>query len=232
MERAHRRAAERIRRAADRFDESERRLADSVPTYTVDRKGNVRRLMPDGSSRPVDQSDPASVRKLVDQDGRVPVKKKNDQYNLSNTNRPRRRVSSDRVAWDRGALQWATQRARLAANDRGGSNYAAYRYEGDDGDFILVGRSHSRGGHSEQNAGIPFDAARNRLDGWVTGLHSEREPCHGPGMRKCDEWVGTFVQGEDEELPTTHSTPYGDTRERRRQDNAVHRRYRDWLFGP
>ncbi|KAB8162162.1 hypothetical protein FH609_024790 [Streptomyces sp. 3MP-14] len=232
MDRAHRQTARRIRRAADRFDESERRLADRVPTYTVDDEGNVRRLMPNGRDRPVRWWDPPSVRRLLGEDRRTAVKKEDDEYNLSNTQRERRRVTSEQTDWHRGELTWATQRARLAANDRDGNNYAAYRYEGDDGDFILVGKSYEENRtHSEHTAGIPFDAARDRLDGWVTGLHSERAPCHGRGMRQCDQWVGTFMQRPQEELPVTNSVPYGDTPAQRRLDNKVHKAYRDWLFG-
>ncbi|WP_078857013.1 nucleic acid/nucleotide deaminase domain-containing protein [Streptomyces sp. NBRC 109706] len=228
MERAHRRISERVRTAADRFDESERRITDRVPTYQVDNDGNVRRLMPDGSTREVSASDNSGIRNLLGPDGRATPHRSGQ--NLLPGPRDRRNgvVNSERVAPGSTELSRATQRARLADENRGGDNYAAFRYQGDDGDFILVGSSVRRGNvHSEQAAGSPFLAARDRLTGDVTEVYTERDPCGIPnGGRNCATWLAHYFGGD---LPVSGSFEYGDAASRAR-GNTAHSAYVDGLF--
>ncbi|UED87376.1 nucleic acid/nucleotide deaminase domain-containing protein [Streptomyces profundus] len=229
MERGHRRISERVNTAADRFDESERRITDRVPTYQVDNDGNVRQLMPDGSTRPVSGSDNSGVHNLLGPDGRATPHRSGQNLLPPRKRRTNGVVNSERVDPGSTELSRATQRARLADGNRGADNYAAFRYQGDDGDFILVGKSdRTSNTHSEQAVGSPFLAARDRLTGRVTEVYTERDPCGIPnGGRNCATWLAHYFGGD---LPVSGSFEYGD-RVSRARGNDAHDAYVGELFG-
>ncbi|WP_052850428.1 nucleic acid/nucleotide deaminase domain-containing protein [Streptomyces avicenniae] len=220
----HRRIGDRTRQAADAFDDAERRIEDSVPIYMVDNEGNVQRLTPEGDFVPVGGDDRSGVRGLLGADGRA-TPKRSGHHNLATgvPSRERPRVDSRPVVAGTTELARATQRARLAANDRGG-NYAAFRYQDGDSHFILVGRSGPQQSlHSEQNAGVPFIGAMERLAGAPQEIYTERAPCT---TRRCDAWLAQYFEGAD----VTHTFEYGETKESRRKGNDAHAEYMARLF--
>ena len=224
----HERVGDMAHRAADGFEKAETDLAEKVPVYMIDHEGNVKKLMPNGKFDDVPLDDTSGIRKLLGDDGKAPTKKVGE-YNLPRVKDPNSRpvVKPTKIPEGGSELAQATQRARLARDDDGAGNYAAFRYQGEDGHFILVGRSKPRTTlHSEQSIGVPFLVHKDRLAGTVTEAYTERGPCEIRAP-KCAAWLKHYFPGARVE----HSFDYGPTKADEERGNQEHAGYINRLFG-
>jgi len=197
--------------AATKFEKTEEDIAKRVPVYVVDHDGKVHHLRDDGTLGHVAADDDSGVRNILDGNNTTETWQKGGKYNLTNDPDPgpgnRPVVTSNKVAPGGNPLSQATEDARKArgdSNDR--VNYAAFHFQGPDSEgrdqnFILVASSKQFSAHSEQYAGIPLLANKDRLGGGsLVGMHTERPPCDTG--RRCESWMAKYF---GQNLPVTHS---------------------------
>jgi hypothetical protein len=188
--------------------------AEEVPVYVMKADGTVAKVEKDGSHHIIQKGEESSgIDDLLDGDGKI-LKEGRDKYPLGRETPGVQgpRVQSGEVAAGTGDLPEATLRARKFANDGSGNNYAAAKYDAEGKKFILVG--HSDGPHSEAVIGVPF--LRQGMEGGVTHLYTEREPCY-VAQHFCGEWLHKYFGG----TTVTHSFEYGESKASKRAGNKA-----------
>ncbi|MFF3432228.1 nucleic acid/nucleotide deaminase domain-containing protein [Streptomyces sp. NPDC002602] len=174
---------------------------EDVPTYLLNADGSVQRLSLDGGLDSLNDSDKARLDSILN-DGKAWVPKTDKEKAEWHTPQGHTdRVKSEKVSTDGYDLAAATQSARKARDDYGGTNYAAGRYVGPDGqESILVAYS-SKAGHSERMMGRPL--LHNGQEGGLKELFTEREPCKK--NPECARWLNAYF---DKDLKVTHVADY------------------------
>jgi nucleic acid/nucleotide deaminase of polymorphic system toxin len=198
-----------------------------IPVYHLDDKGKVTRISPAGHHDLTDD-DRTRLTSLNLQGDSVPERRAGN-YPLPKGRRESK--PSQQVAFGSTDLSQATKLARQANNDYGRTskgkfssrNYAAGRYgkQGDDDEFIIVGRSKWPASHSERQVGIPFLNAgtKDRL----TELYTEREPCTtGKGAQNCSAWMSEYLP---KDVRVSHTVEYGDTPDSKQKGNDAMEKY-------
>ncbi|MFZ4273646.1 nucleic acid/nucleotide deaminase domain-containing protein [Streptomyces arboris] len=193
--REHRRTDEERKRDFDRCrvdDESK-----DVRTYLLATDGTVKRLLPDGAVESLDGDDRSRLDGILDNGKAWRPGSRRDQDDTKVPNGHTSKVTSKKISDPyTDPLAQATQIARYARNDYGGSNYAAGRYVDPDGkgESILVGYSEKpKGMHSERSIGYPV--LHNGKQSGMKEMFSEREPCQ---LRpSCDRWLDKHFSATD-----------------------------------
>ncbi|WP_372349547.1 nucleic acid/nucleotide deaminase domain-containing protein [Streptomyces sp. KL116D] len=220
----------------DAADKVETKKSGPTPMYLLDHDGNVQRLMPDGTTRPLAPDDKSGIHSVLD-DGKAwhPWHSGGDPFGVKNGGEKADRVESDKIAPGSNELARATQIARYynaherpELYKRGGANYAAALFDDNDQrKFILIGTSGPV--HSERVIGYPV--LKHGEEGNLTHLYTEREPCQEQNMY-CDQWLDQRFEGAGVE----HSAKYdqdeagsdGKELSKYKQDRE-HRAYVSWL---
>jgi hypothetical protein len=185
--------------------------------YLLHADGSVQRLHSDGGTEKLDDHDMKRLNGVVDDDGRfylpeTPKQKSEFHAESKHTGR----AESKKIDPSRSPLARATQAARVARSDGGGTNYAAGRYLDAAGrESILVAYSNKRG-HSERMIGFPIIHSGNKER--LRAIFTEREPCQKNPV--CARWLD-FHFGP--KLQVTHAADYYD--ENMKTTNAEHTRY-------
>ncbi|MGW9067972.1 nucleic acid/nucleotide deaminase domain-containing protein [Streptomyces yangpuensis] len=174
---------------------------DDAPMYLLNADGSVQRLSRDGGVDSLSESDKARLDSVLN-DGKAWVPKTDKEKAQWHTPQGHTdRVTSEKVSTDGYDLAAATQSARKARDDYGGTNYAAGRYVGPDGqESILVAYS-SKAGHSERMMGRPL--LHNGQEGGLKELFTEREPCKK--NPECARWLNAYF---NDDLKVTHVADY------------------------
>ncbi|MFG2027400.1 nucleic acid/nucleotide deaminase domain-containing protein [Streptomyces sp. NPDC048825] len=204
-------------------DERKKRDIDScdsgdVPMYLLNADGSIRELHADGSTNRVSPKDDSGIRNIMEPDGTVwrPRGREKNPYTVPVGSKGPK-ATSQKITPGSTDLSRATEIARFAKKDYGGTNFAAGRYiDPTTGkEMILVGDS--EGPHSERTIGYPL--LRHNRESGLTEVYTEREPCQlSP---KCDQWLGKYF---DPGLDVTHSSDYDQSVKGSARD-AEHRKY-------
>ncbi|MEU7304120.1 nucleic acid/nucleotide deaminase domain-containing protein [Streptomyces sp. NPDC007189] len=186
-------------------------------TYLLHADGSVQRLHADGGTGDLDDHDRKRLHGIVGDDGRfyIPATPKQKSEFHAEQKHPGR-AKSQKIDPSTSDLARATQAARVARGDDGGTNYAAGRYiDGAGRESILVGYSNKRG-HSERMIGFPVihSNQKHRLE----EIFTEREPCQKNPV--CARWLD-YHFGSD--LRVTHAADYYD--ENMKTTNTEHTKY-------
>ncbi|MFE1881957.1 WXG100-like domain-containing protein [Streptomyces diastatochromogenes] len=173
-------------------------------TYLLNADGSVQRLHADGGTATLDDHDRNRLHEIVGDDGKfyIPETPKAKAEFHAESKHPGR-AKSVKIDASTSDLARATQAARVARSDGGGTNYAAGRYVDAVGrESILVGYSNKRG-HSERMIGFPIlhSGNKDRLE----EIFTEREPCKKNPV--CARWLD-YHFGSD--LKVTHAADYYD----------------------
>ncbi|MET9378851.1 nucleic acid/nucleotide deaminase domain-containing protein [Streptomyces sp. NPDC002992] len=197
---------------------------DEVRTYLLSTDGTVERLLPNGTTKPLDSVDNARLDGILDNGKawRPTSRRDQDDTKVPNTH-PKRVVSTKISDLDSDPLVQATQQARYHRNDYTGSNYAAGRYIDPDGrgESILVGHSENpKGFHSERSIGYPI--LHNNKQSGLTEVFTEREPCQK--SPSCDRWLDLHFPGTE----VRHANDYNQSVPRHLRDKE-HQDYMDDL---
>ncbi|MFJ1912588.1 nucleic acid/nucleotide deaminase domain-containing protein [Streptomyces sp. NPDC088147] len=160
---------------------------DDVRTYLLATDGTIERLLPNGDLKPLDRVDEERLGGITN-DGkawRPGSRREQEESGVPGTHKGK--VTSTKVDPYSDRLGQATQLARFARNDYGGSNYAAGRYvdPGGRGESILVGYSEPNKLHSERSIGYPI--MHNEKKSGLKEVFTEREPCQK--RPSCDRWL-------------------------------------------
>ncbi|MER6774677.1 nucleic acid/nucleotide deaminase domain-containing protein [Streptomyces bacillaris] len=194
---------------------------DDVPMYLLNADGSVKVLHPDGSTGEVAKADKSGVWGFLEKDGTVwrPAHREKHDFNVPR-GRTGPKVTSTQIDPGSTDLSRATEIARFAKQDYGGSNFAAGRYiEPESGnEIILVGDS--EGPHSERTIGYPL--LKHGKEANLSEVYTEREPCQlSP---KCDQWLDVHFKSKNPDLEVTHANSYDQTDKTSKRDEE-HRAY-------
>ncbi|MFP8886062.1 WXG100-like domain-containing protein [Streptomyces mangrovi] len=204
----------------DKFDNCRRHDDDddAVPMYLLNADGSVKTLHPDGRLSDVPRDDKSGIWNVLEKDGTVWRPKGTGRKNRNPYPVPKERqgprVGSRKITPGSTDLSRATEIARFAKGDYGGTNFAAGRYvDPENGkSIILVGDS--RGPHSEKTIGYPL--LKNGLEKNLSELYTEREPCQlSP---KCDQWLDIYFKSKNPDLEVTHANSYDQTDKTSKRD--------------
>ncbi|MFQ6145257.1 nucleic acid/nucleotide deaminase domain-containing protein [Streptomyces seoulensis] len=189
--------ARRVKTAKDGVDGETR-------TYLLNADGSVTRLHPDGATQPLDDHDRQRLNGIVGDDDRFYIpdtRKAKADFHAESTHPGR--AKSRKIDPSTSDLAQATQAARVARSDGGGTNYAAGRYIDESGrESVLVGYSNKRG-HSERMIGFPLIHSGQQHG--LQEIFTEREPCRKNPV--CARWLD-YHFGSD--LQVTHVADYYD----------------------
>ncbi|MEW2556220.1 WXG100-like domain-containing protein [Streptomyces zhihengii] len=190
---------------------------DDTPMYLLNADGTVRELHADGTTSKVSATDDSGIRNIMQPDGTVwrHTGKGKNPFPVQKSDTAK--VTSTKIQPGSTDLSRATEIARFAKGDYGGTNFAAARYVDPDTNkpIILVGDS--EGPHSEKTIGYPI-LKSGRQDG-LEAVYTEREPCQlSP---RCDAWLARHF-GQD--LEVTHANNYDQTDKSNARDSE-HRKY-------
>ncbi len=193
----------------------------SVPMYLLNADGSVKVLHPDGSTSEVSKTDKSGVWEFLEKDGTVwrPAHREKHDFGVPR-GRTGPKVTSAKIDPGSTDLSQATEIARFAKQDYGGSNFAAGRYiEPESGnEIILVGDS--EGPHSERTIGYPL--LKHGKEANLAEVYTEREPCQlSP---KCDQWLDVHFKSKNSDLEVTHANSYDQTDKSSKRDEE-HRTY-------
>ncbi|MFC4611480.1 nucleic acid/nucleotide deaminase domain-containing protein [Streptomyces maoxianensis] len=196
---------------------------DDTPMYLLSADGSVQELHADGSRSDVQKSDKSGIWNVMEKDGTVwrPPKGTNP-YPIPNT-RSGPKVVSQKIAPGSTDLSRATEIARFAKGDYGGTNFAAAEYVNPKTGkpIILVGDS--EGPHSERTIGYPV--LRHNEEANISRVYTEREPCQK--SPKCDQWLDEYFKSKNPNLQVEHANSYDQTLSAKDPDRD--REHRDYM---
>ncbi|MEU5977428.1 nucleic acid/nucleotide deaminase domain-containing protein [Streptomyces sp. NPDC047315] len=189
-----------------------------TPVYILNYDGTVDKLLPSGKIDPagLNAEDKINLSGVME-NGRVwRPENRPDRDEWQTPRGHTGTVTSTQVPTGGNELALATQNARKAHGDYGGSNYAAGLYVNPENNraSILVGRSEGSY-HSEKIIGHPLLKAKTQ-DG-LKELFTEREPCQK--SPRCNRWLDAHFS----HTRVTHAVPY-DQSDRKTQNDA-HEKY-------
>lgn len=193
---------------------------DDVPMYLLNADGSVKELLPDGRTEDVSKGDKSGIQNILEKDGTVwRHRGRGNPYPVPVT-RKGPKVASQKIAPGSTDLSRATEIARFAKGDYGGTNFAAGRYVSPDTgkEMILVGDS--EGPHSEKVIGYPL--LKNDREKGLQEVYTEREPCQK--SPKCDQWLDMYFKSKNPDLEVTHANSYDQSDDSRSRDKE-HRDY-------
>ncbi|WP_240468461.1 nucleic acid/nucleotide deaminase domain-containing protein [Streptomyces dangxiongensis] len=181
----------------------------------------MQRLHADGGTGDLDGHDKKRLHGIVGDDGRfyIPDTPRAKAEFHAESKHPGR-AKSAKIDPSTSDLAQATQAARVARGDGGGTNYAAGRYIDAGGrESVLVGYSNKKG-HSERMIGFPIlhSGQKDRL----REIFTEREPCQKNPV--CARWLD-YHFGSD--LKVTHVADYYD--QNMKTTNKEHTQYLNGL---
>ncbi|MEU8763941.1 nucleic acid/nucleotide deaminase domain-containing protein [Streptomyces sp. NPDC048659] len=193
-----------------------------VPMYLLNADGSVQRLNYNGTTSALDPGDKSGIWDVVEKDGTVwrPADRERHPYTAP-VGKGNPKVTSTKIAPGSTDLSRATEIARYAKDDYGGTNFAAGRYiDPKTGKpIILVGDS--EGPHSERTIGYPL--LKKNLEANLTAVYTEREPCQlSP---KCDQWLHKHFQSKNPALEVTHTNSYDQSNKSLWDRDKEHRAY-------
>ncbi|MEV6358153.1 nucleic acid/nucleotide deaminase domain-containing protein [Streptomyces hydrogenans] len=177
---------------------------DDVPMYLLNADGSVEILRPNGDRHPVTDSNNSDIKGILEKNNTVWRPPTNDNPYKVPITRKGPRVTSTPIAPGSTPLSRATEIARFAKKDYGGSNFAAAEYISPTTGkrVILVGDS--EGPHSERLIGYPI--LRHGQEKNVTKIYTEREPCQK--SPKCDQWLDMYFVPKNPDLKVEHANSY------------------------
>ncbi|MEU9064996.1 nucleic acid/nucleotide deaminase domain-containing protein [Streptomyces sp. NPDC048430] len=191
----------------DDFDKCKKPDGDDTPMYLLNADGTVQELHADGSRSAVSKDDKSGIWNVMEKDGTVwrPPKGTNP-YPIPNT-RGGPAVVSKPIAPGSSDLSRATEIARFAKQDYGGTNFAAAKYVNPETKkpIILVGDS--EGPHSERTIGYPVLRHNEQVN--ITRVYTERQPCQK--SPKCDQWLDEYFKSKNPGLEVEHANKYDQT---------------------
>ncbi|WP_330459167.1 hypothetical protein OIB37_21145 [Streptomyces sp. NBC_00820] len=205
VSRLHRDTDDEVGRAAKRVKTGKDGEDAETRTYLLHADGSVQKLHSDGGTATLDDHDKKRLTGIVGDDGRfyLPSTAQEKKEFHAESKHPGRANSQKLKDPSGNDLAQATQAARVARKDGGGTNYAAGRYLDADGrESILVGYSNKRG-HSERMIGFPILHSGNKER--LQEIFTEREPCRKNPV--CSRWLD-YHFGSD--LKVTHAADYYD----------------------
>ncbi|MEV6652039.1 nucleic acid/nucleotide deaminase domain-containing protein [Streptomyces sp. NPDC051219] len=197
---------------------------DDVPMYLLNADGSVQELLPNGTTRGVTKTDDSGILNILEKDGTIwrPPKRGNP-YTVP-VGRTGPRVKSNPIAPGSTPLSRATEIARFAKKDYGGTNFAAARYVNPETGKPIYLVGDSEGPHSERLIGYPL--LRHGEEGNITKVYTEREPCQlSP---KCDQWLDLHFKSKNPALEVEHANSY-DQSDRSSARDKDHRDYMNAL---
>ncbi|WP_326812263.1 hypothetical protein OIE62_07795 [Streptomyces scopuliridis] len=196
------------REQKERDEKTKRDIDDcAVPMYLLNADGSIQELHADGSRSAVSKDDKSGIWNVMEKDGTVwrPPKGTNP-YPVPNT-RSGPKVVSQKIGPGSTDLSRATEIARFAKGDYGGTNFAAAEYVNPKTGkpIILVGDS--EGPHSERTIGYPV--LRHHEQANIAKVYTEREPCQK--SPKCDQWLDEYFKSKNPKLQVEHANTYDQT---------------------
>ncbi|MGY3200465.1 WXG100-like domain-containing protein [Streptomyces sp. TE5632] len=210
----HKERDEKTKRDIDACD------SGAVPMYLLNADGSVQQLMPDGTLGNVSKADKSGIWNILETDGTIwRAPKRGNPYPVP-SGRKGPKVSSTKISPGSTPLSRATEIARFAKKDYGGTNFAAAEYLPSDGKkpIILVGDS--EGPHSERLIGYPV--LRHGEEKNINKVYTEREPCQlSP---KCDQWLDEYFKSKNPKLEVEYANDY-DQKDRTSGRDKEHRDY-------
>ncbi|MFD4318992.1 nucleic acid/nucleotide deaminase domain-containing protein [Streptomyces sp. NPDC058548] len=194
---------------------------DDVPMYLLNADGSVQVLNPDGSRDSVSKTDKSGIWNILETDGTIwRAPKRNNPYNVPKA-RTGPAVSSTKIAPGSTDLSRATEIARYAKKDYGGSNFAAAEYVNPKTGKPIVLVGDSEGPHSERLIGYPI--LKHGQEANVTKIYTEREPCQK--SPKCDQWLDIYFKPKNPKLEVEYANSYDQTL----QGSARDKEHRDYM---
>lgn len=181
---------------------------DDVPMYLLNADGSVKVLHPDGRLSDVPKDDKSGIWNILEKDGTVwrpkgKGKKGRNPYPVP-AGRQGPKVSSRKIPPGSTDLSRATEIARFAKDDYGGTNFAAGRYMAPETGKAIILVGDSRGPHSEKTIGYPL--LKHGREENLREIYTEREPCQlSP---KCDQWLDLYFRSRNPDLEVTHANSY------------------------
>ncbi|MFD7232138.1 nucleic acid/nucleotide deaminase domain-containing protein [Streptomyces sp. NPDC059881] len=191
----------------DELDKCRTPDGDDTPMYLLNADGSVQELHADGSRSSVSKDDKSGIWNVLEKDGTVwrPPKGTNP-YPIPNT-RSGPKVVSQKITPGSTDLSRATEVARFAKNDYGGSNFAAAEYVNPKTGKPIILIGDSEGPHSERTIGYPV--LRHNEEANITKVYTEREPCQK--SPKCDQWLDEYFKNKNPNLQVEHANTYDQT---------------------
>ncbi|MFD9090954.1 nucleic acid/nucleotide deaminase domain-containing protein [Streptomyces prasinus] len=210
----HKEQDEKTKRDIDGCDSGD------VSMYLLNADGSVQQLRPDGTLDSVSKTDRSGIRNILEPDGTIwRAPKRGNPYPVP-VGRKGPKVGSTKISPGSTPLSRATEIARFAKKDYGGTNFAAAEYlpPGGKKPIILVGDS--EGPHSERLIGYPV--LRHGEEKNITKIYTEREPCQlSP---KCDQWLDEYFKSKNPKLEVEYANDY-DQKDRTSGRDKEHRDY-------
>lgn len=192
---------------------------DDTPMYLLNADGSVQVLNYDGTRESVSRTDRSGIWNVLEHDGTVwRAPKRGNPYTVPRGYKGSA-VKSTKIAPGSTSLSRATEIARFAKGDYGGSNFAAARYvpPGKKDPIILIGDS--EGPHSERLIGYPV--LRHGQEQHITKVYTEREPCQK--SPQCDKWLDLHFLSKNPKLEVEYANDYkqsitGSSRDKEHRD--------------
>ncbi|WP_369147254.1 nucleic acid/nucleotide deaminase domain-containing protein [Streptomyces sp. R44] len=203
----------------DKFEKCDEDDDDAVPMYLLNADGSVQVLNSDGSRDPVSKTDKSGIWNILETDGTVwRPPGRNNPYPVPKGSTSSA-VTSTKIQPGTTDLSRATEIARFAKKDYGGTNFAAAEYVNPKTGkpIILVGDS--EGPHSERLIGYPV--LKHGEEANITKIYTEREPCQK--TPKCDQWLEIYFKPKNPKLEVEYANSYdqsitGSSRDKEHRD--------------
>ncbi|WP_405593880.1 hypothetical protein OG741_37550 [Streptomyces sp. NBC_01410] len=191
-----------------------------TPMYLLNADGSVQTLSANGTTGDVSRTDKSGIWNILEKDGTIWRPPKGDNPYTVPRGRTGPAISSTKIQPGSSDLSRATEIARFAKQDYGGTNFAAARYINPQTGkpVILVGDS--GGPHSERLIGYPV--LRHGQEKHIQTVYTEREPCQlSP---KCDQWLDIHFKSKNPALEVEYANDY-DQADRSTARDKEHRDY-------